>query len=230
MKRSVPVIRLHSPAARLRSWPRVWKPLVAPPVMRRCGLILALLLPLGSAPRPTVDTTGAVPQNAGSGGAPQRATGGAIKNDYGPDDCNDNGIPDDEDLKQGSAEDINHDGTADDCDMEQSVYDWVHGDWQKLAGAKGDTAYVGVLYWREDSIGVLYTVPAGKHRVVVTVRDYSSWRTVVVWNKRQKAGAYRVLWRPSKPDGSFMPRGRADLNVRIGRREYHKFLAWRWRR
>src|SRR5262245_15673399 len=71
---------------------------------------------------------------SGRGGAPPGGAG-MRRHDYAPADCNGNGIPDDEDLAQGTVDDANHNGVADDCDPDSALYAWTHNDWQTLAGA-----------------------------------------------------------------------------------------------
>ena len=51
------------------------------------------------------------------------------------DDCNQNGIPDDQDLAAGSSEDCNRNGIPDECDTVAST-GWVEGQ-QKISATQG---------------------------------------------------------------------------------------------
>lgn len=163
-----------------------------------------------------------------SGRATRDSAAGATKANYAPNDCNKNGIPDQEDLSQGTVEDANHNGQADDCDTDRSAYEWVHGKWRTMAPML-DTSYVAVRYSQRLNIRIVYSVPKGQHHVVIAVSNSESRRDTTIQDARQPSGAFHVNWRPTAENGSLMKQGRAQLEVRIDGKVYRRALAWRWR-
>jgi hypothetical protein len=145
-------------------------------------------------------------------------------------DCDENGIPDSIDIRDGADDDVNGNGIIDQCDGDTSLLANYHNSsWRQFA-SKPDTAFFWTAFDRapdsETSVWIRFTVPPGKHQVHVTVlaekREIRQLVKAVL-----EGGSYERYWNQRDAAGHAVTQGRYRMRLTIDQHEYMRVVQWR---
>jgi hypothetical protein len=147
-----------------------------------------------------------------------------MRSEYGPHDCDCNGVPDSLDVREGRSRDVNHNGEDDMCDEDPAVRGLAYSE---LAAARDTAAFFVRHHW-ENELWVHYRVPQGGADVRLTARAPSGKIVRTLLRRHVDSGVYDLEWNKTDDHGMPVPDGiHYAITLEIGRRVYSRDAFWR---
>jgi flagellar hook capping protein FlgD len=147
-------------------------------------------------------------------------------------DCNNNGVPDAVDIREGTEDDSNHNGIIDACEPDTNLPANPHSNRWRALRAAPDTSYFWAGFRNRpvddggEIVAVRYTVPGEGARVRLDVFDARGFLVATPVNAEQDGGAYESAWNRAGADGKVLAPGMYRLRLTVDGHTYVRRVRW----